>query len=169
MGFFARLKQGLSKTRGNLTERVDELVENTVEIDEDFYEELTDILLLSDVGVHASTQIIDELRNRVEAQKIKDATVARKMFKDLLVEEMNIPRPPLGWPMVMFVVGVNGVGKTTTVGKLALRFQEIGRSVMLAAGDTFRAAADDQLAVWAERQGTADQASARQRSRGGCL
>ena len=73
------------------------------------------------------------------------------MFKDLLAEEMNIPRPPLQWPMVMFVVGVNGVGKTTTVGKLALRFQEIGRSVMLAAGDTFRAAADDQLAVWAER------------------
>ena len=151
MGFFARLKQGLSKTRGNLTERVDELVENTVEVDEDFYEELTDILLLSDVGVRASTEIIDELRSRVEAQKIKDAAVARQMFKDLLVEEMNIPRPPLGWPMVMFVVGVNGVGKTTTVGKLALRFQEIGRSVMLAAGDTFRAAADDQLAVWAER------------------
>jgi len=151
MGFFARLKQGLSKTRGNLTERVDELVENTVEVDEDFYEELTDILLLSDVGVRASTEIIDELRRRVESQKIKDAAVARQMFKDLLVEEMNIPRPPLGWPMVMFVVGVNGVGKTTTVGKLALRFQEIGRSVMLAAGDTFRAAADDQLAVWAER------------------
>ncbi|MBR6786505.1 MAG: signal recognition particle-docking protein FtsY [Clostridia bacterium] len=151
MGFFARLKQGLSKTRGNLTERVDELVENTVEVDEDFYEELTDILLLSDVGVRASTEIIDELRRRVEEQKIKDAAVARQMFKDLLVEEMNIPRPPLGWPMVMFVVGVNGVGKTTTVGKLALRFQEIGRSVMLAAGDTFRAAADDQLAVWAER------------------
>ena len=151
MGFFARLKQGLSKTRGNLTERVDELVENTVEVDEDFYEELTDILLLSDVGVRASTEIIDELRSRVEEQKIKDAAVARQMFKDLLVEEMNIPRPPLGWPMVMFVVGVNGVGKTTTVGKLALRFQEIGRSVMLAAGDTFRAAADDQLAVWAER------------------
>ena len=151
MGFFARLKQGLSKTRGNLTERVDELVENTVEVDEDFYEELTDILLLSDVGVRASTEIIDELRSRVEAQKIKDAAVAHQMFKDLLVEEMNIPRPPLGWPMVMFVVGVNGVGKTTTVGKLALRFQEIGRSVMLAAGDTFRAAADDQLAVWAER------------------
>ena len=150
-GFFAKLKQGLSKTRGNLTERVDELVENTVEVDEDFYEELTDILLLSDVGVRASTEIIDELRRRVEEQKIKDAAVARKMFKDLLVEEMNIPRPPLGWPMVMFVVGVNGVGKTTTVGKLALRFQEIGRSVMLAAGDTFRAAADDQLAVWAER------------------
>ena len=92
LGFFAKLKQGLSKTRGNLTERVDELVENTVEVDEDFYEELTDILLLSDVGVRASTEIIDELRSRVESQKIKDAAVARKMFKDILVEEMNIPR-----------------------------------------------------------------------------
>ena len=151
MGFFDRLKKGLSKSRGNLTERVDELVENTAVIDEDFYEELTDILLLSDVGVKASTEIIDELRNRVEEKRVKDAATARQMFKDLLTEEMNIPRPPLGWPMVMFVVGVNGVGKTTTIGKLALRFQEIGRTVMLAAADTFRAAADEQLAVWAER------------------
>ena len=153
MGFFDRLKKGLSKSRGNLTERVDELVENTQVIDDDFYEELTDILLLSDVGVKASTEIIEELRRRVEAQKVKDAATARQMFKDLLTEEMNIPRPPLGWPMVMFVVGVNGVGKTTTIGKLALRFQEIGRTVMLAAADTFRAAADEQLAVWAERAG----------------
>ncbi len=153
MGFFDRLKKGLSKSRGNLTERVDELVENTQVIDDDFYEELTDILLLSDVGVKASTEIIDELRSRVEAKKVKDAATARQMFKDLLTEEMNIPRPPLGWPMVMFVVGVNGVGKTTTIGKLALRFQEIGRTVMLAAADTFRAAADEQLAVWAERAG----------------
>ncbi len=151
MGFFDRLKKGLSKSRGNLTERVDELVENTQVIDDDFYEELTDILLLSDVGVKASTEIIDELRSRVEEKRVKDAATARQMFKDLLTEEMNIPRPPLGWPMVMFVVGVNGVGKTTTIGKLALRFQEIGRSVMLAAADTFRAAADEQLAVWAER------------------
>ncbi|MBQ9299257.1 MAG: signal recognition particle-docking protein FtsY [Clostridia bacterium] len=151
MGFFDRLKKGLSKSRGNLTERVDELVENTQVIDDDFYEELTDILLLSDVGVKASTEIIDELRSRVEEKKVRDAAVARQMFKDLLTEEMNIPRPPLGWPMVMFVVGVNGVGKTTTIGKLALRFQEIGRTVMLAAADTFRAAADEQLAVWAER------------------
>ena len=151
MGFFDRLKKGLSKSRGNLTERVDELVENTAVVDDDFYEELTDILLLSDVGVRASTEIIDELRRRVEEKKVKDARTARQMFKDLLVEEMNIPRPALHWPMVMFVVGVNGVGKTTTVGKLALRFQEIGRSVILAAADTFRAAADDQLSVWAER------------------
>ncbi len=135
MGFFDRLKKGLSKSRGNLTERVDELVENTAVVDDDFYEELTDILLLSDVGVRASTEIIDELRRRVEEKKVKDARTARQMFKDLLVEEMNIPRPALHWPM----------------GKLALRFQEIGRSVILAAADTFRAAADDQLSVWAER------------------
>ena len=77
--------------------------------------------------------------------------VARKILKQIVVEEMNIPRPVLKWPMVMFVVGVNGVGKTTTIGKMALRFQEIGRSVMLAAADTFRAAADEQLAIWAER------------------
>ena len=153
MGFFDRLKKGLSKSRGNLTERVDELVENTQVIDDDFYEELTDILLLSDVGVKASTEIIDELRSRVEAKKVKDAATAKQMFKDLLTEEMNIPRPPLGWPMVLFVVCVNGVGKTTTIGKLALRFQEIGRTVMLAAADTFRAAADEQLAVWADRAG----------------
>ena len=153
MGFFDRLKKGLSKSRGNLTERVDELVENTAVVDDDFYEELTDILLLSDVGVKASTEIIEELRRRIEEKKVKDAATARQMFKDLLTEEMNIPRPPLGWPMVMFVVGVNGVGKTTTIGKLALRFQEIGRTVMLAAADTFRAAADEQLAVWAERAG----------------
>ena len=151
MGFFDRLKKGLSKSRGNLTERVDELVENTTVVDDDFYEELTDILLLSDVGVKASTEIIDELRERLEEGKIRDAAAAKQVFKDLLTEEMNIPRPPLSWPMVMFVVGVNGVGKTTTVGKLAMRFQEIGRSVILAAGDTFRAAADDQLAIWAER------------------
>ncbi|MBR1606483.1 MAG: signal recognition particle receptor subunit alpha, partial [Clostridia bacterium] len=151
MGFFDRLKKGLSKSRGNLTERVDELVENTPVVDDDFYEELTDILLLSDVGVKASTEIIDELRSRIEAKKVKDAPTARQMFKDLLTEEMNIKRPPLSWPMVMFVVGVNGVGKTTTIGKLAMRFQEIGRTVMLAAADTFRAAADEQLAVWAER------------------
>ncbi len=151
MGFFDRLKKGLSKSRGNLTERVDELVENTTVVDDDFFEELTDILLLSDVGVKASTEIIDELRERLEEGKIRDASAAKKVFKDLLTEEMNIPRPPLSWPMVMFVVGVNGVGKTTTVGKLAMRFQEIGRNVILAAGDTFRAAADDQLAIWAER------------------
>ena len=151
MGFLQRLKQGLTKTRGGLTDKVDELVKNTQVVDEDFYDELTDILILADVGMAATTEIMDKLRQRVKEQNVKDADRAREIFKQILVEEMNIPRPPLKWPMVMFVVGVNGVGKTTTIGKLALRFQEIGRSVMLAAADTFRAAADEQLAVWAER------------------
>ena len=150
-GFFQRLKQSLTKTRGGLTDKVDELVKNTREVDEDFYDELTDILILADVGMAATTDIMEKLRARVSEQKIKDADQAKQLFKQIIVEEMNIPRPSLRWPMVMFVVGVNGVGKTTTIGKLALRFQEIGRSVMLAAADTFRAAADEQLAVWAER------------------
>lgn len=151
MGFFQRLKQGLTKTRGGLTDKVDELVKNTRQVDDDFYEELTDILILADVGVAATTEIIEKLRAQVEEKKIEDADQAREIFKQIIIDEMNIPRPPLKWPMVMFVVGVNGVGKTTTIGKLALRFQEIGRSVMLAAADTFRAAADEQLAVWADR------------------
>lgn len=151
MGFFQKLKQGLTKTRGNFSEKVDELVQNTRLIDDDFYDELTDILLLADVGVNATTEIMDRLRQMVKDNKITSADAAKEQLKKIIVDEMNIPRPPLRWPMVMFVVGVNGVGKTTTIGKLALRFQEIGRSVMLAAGDTFRAAADEQLTVWAER------------------
>jgi len=150
-GFFARLKQGLSKTRGQMTERIDELAKATQVIDEDFYEELTDILLLSDAGMAATDKMITALKQEVAAQKIKDAKQAKEVLKQIMVEEMNIPRPALNWPMVMLVVGVNGVGKTTTVGKLALRFKEIGRSVTLAAADTFRAAADDQLQVWADR------------------
>ncbi|NLG58190.1 MAG: signal recognition particle-docking protein FtsY [Clostridiales bacterium] len=150
-GFFARLKQGLSKTRGNMTGKIDELARNTQQIDEDFYEELTDILLLGDVGVSATEHIIDTLSRQVKDQRVKDAQQAKGMLQQIIAEEMNIPRPPLQWPMVMLVVGVNGVGKTTTVGKLALRFKEVGRSVMLTAADTFRAAADEQLMVWAQR------------------
>lgn len=148
---FQRLREGLTKTRGNLSERVDELVEQARNVDEDFFDELTDILILADVGVKATNLIIDELRSRLKKQGVKDTVSAKAVFKDILVEQMDIPRPPLKWPMVMLVVGVNGVGKTTTIGKLALRFQGIGRTVMVAAADTFRAAASDQLAVWAER------------------
>ena len=150
-GLFARLREGLSKTRGNMTEKVDDMVRENRKIDEDFYEELEDILLMADCGLKATTAIIDELRERVKAGKVKDAAQAREMLKQIMVEQMDIPRPPLKWPMVMLVVGVNGVGKTTTIGKLALRFQSIGRKVMLCAGDTFRAAAAEQLTVWAER------------------
>ena len=150
-GLFSRLFQGLSKTRGNLTDKVDDLVRETRKIDEDFYEELEDILLMADCGVKATTAIMDELRRQVKEQNVKEAGQAREMLKAIMVKEMDVPRPPLRWPMVMLMVGVNGVGKTTTIGKLALRFQSIGRRVMLCAGDTFRAAAAEQLTVWAER------------------
>ena len=150
-GFFARLKQGLSKTRGQMTERIEELAKSTQVIDDDFYEGLTDILLLSDAGVAATEEIISRLRERVHRDKMKDAQAAKALLKGIMAEEMNISRPALKWPMVMLVVGVNGVGKTTTVGKLALRFKEVGRRVVLAAADTFRAAADEQLQVWAQR------------------
>jgi len=152
-GLFARLREGLSKTRNQLTGRVDDLVKETRKIDEDFYEELEDILLLSDCGMRATDAIMAELRDRVRKQNVKDANQARDILKAIMVEQMDIPRPPLKWPMVMLMVGVNGVGKTTTIGKLALRFQAIGRKIMLCAGDTFRAAAADQLEIWAGRSG----------------
>ena len=151
MSFFQKLKAGLSKTRGNFTTKLDELVENTQIIDDDFYEELTDILILADTGMSTTESIIQSLQKQVKDNNVKSAQEAREIFKQIIVDEVKVARPQLQWPMVMLVVGVNGVGKTTTVGKLALRFQEIGRSVMLAAADTFRAAADDQLRVWSER------------------
>lgn len=151
MGFLQRLKEGLSKTRGNFTSKMDVLVENTQVIDDEFYDELTDILILADAGVKATERIIGSLRERVSQARMKSAREARALLQQIIAEEMKVPRPALQWPMVMLVVGVNGVGKTTTVGKLALRFQEIGRSVILAAADTFRAAADEQLKVWAQR------------------
>ena len=150
-GLFARLREGLSKTRGNMTEKVDQMVRENRKVDEDFYEELEDILVMADCGLPATEEILDELRARVKAGKVRDAAEAREMLKQIMIEQMDIPRPPLKWPMVMLLVGVNGVGKTTTIGKLALRFQSIGRKVMLCAGDTFRAAAAEQLTVWAER------------------
>ncbi len=151
MGLFAKLREGLTKTRDTLMGRVDTLVKETRKIDEDFYEELEDILLMSDCGMKATTAIMDELRRRVSENKVKDADTAKQMLKEIMIEQMDIPRPPLRWPMVMLVVGVNGAGKTTTIGKLALRFQNIGRRIILCAADTFRAAAADQLTVWAER------------------
>ena len=151
MGLFSKLREGLTKTRDSLMGRVDTLVKETRKIDEDFYEELEDILLMSDCGMKATTAIMDELRRRVSENKVKDADTAKQMLKDIMIEQMDIPRPPLRWPMVMLVVGVNGAGKTTTIVKLALRFQNIGRRIILCAADTFRAAAADQLTVWAER------------------
>ncbi len=150
-GLFSRLWEGLSKTRGNFSGRVDELIEATEEIDDDFYEDLVDILIMSDMGVRTSDKVIQELKKRIEEQKITDAKKAREILKDILKGIMTMPRKPLKWPMVMLVVGVNGVGKTTTIGKLAMRFKDARHSVVLAAADTFRAAAADQLQIWSER------------------
>ena len=150
-GLFSRLWEGLSKTRGNFSGRVDELIEATEEIDDDFYEDLVDILIMSDMGVRTSDKVIQELKKRVEEQNITDTKKAREILKDILKGIMTMPRKPLKWPMVMLVVGVNGVGKTTTIGKLAMRFKDARHSVVLAAADTFRAAAADQLQIWSER------------------
>ena len=150
-GLFSRLWNGLSKTRTNVAGRVDELIEATEVIDEDFYEDLVDILIMSDMGVRTSDKVIEELKSRIEAQKITDARKAREILKQILKEIMDMPRKPLKWPMIMMVVGVNGVGKTTTIGKLALRFKDARHSVVLAAADTFRAAAADQLEIWSDR------------------
>ena len=150
-GLFSRLWQGLSKTRGNVAGRVDELIEATETIDEDFYEDLVDILIMSDMGVRTSDKVIQELKTRVARERITDAKKAREILKDILKEIMGMPRKPLKWPMVMLMVGVNGVGKTTTIGKLAMRFKDARHSVVLAAADTFRAAAGDQLQIWADR------------------
>ena len=150
-GLFSRLWNGLSKTRTNVAGRVDELIEATEEIDDDFYEDLVDILIMSDMGVRTSDKVIEELRSRINAQKITDARKAREILKGILKEIMDMPRKPLKWPMIMMVVGVNGVGKTTTIGKLAMRFKDARHSVVLAAADTFRAAAADQLEIWSTR------------------
>ena len=135
-GLFSRLWQGLSKTRGNVAGRVDELIEATETIDEDFYEDLVDILIMSDMGVRTSDKVIQELKTRVARERITDAKKAREILKKILKEIMGMPRKPLKWPMVMLVVGVNGVGKTTTIGKLAMRFKDARHSVVLAAADT---------------------------------
>ncbi len=152
-GFFSRLKEGLARTRESVAGRVDELIHHYQALDDDFYEDLTDVLVMADVGVSTSDEIVGELRKRVQAQRVGDPAKAREMLKEILKERMRSPRPPLQWPMVMLVVGVNGVGKTTTIGKLALRFKGAQHGVMLAAADTVRAAAADQLQIWADRAG----------------
>ncbi len=152
-GVFSRFWKGLTKTRTHVSSQVDDLIESTEKIDEDFYESLIDILIMSDMGVKTSEKVIGELKRRVAEQRITDAREARKTLKTILKEIMDKPREPLSWPMVMLVVGVNGVGKTTTIGKLALRFKNARHSVVLAAADTFRAAAADQLEIWSQRAG----------------
>ena len=151
--FFIRLREGMTKTRETVSGRVDQLLRNYQSLDDEFFEDLTDILVMADIGVKTSAEIVAEMRERARERHTTDPAEARHMLKTILKRKMQSPRPPLKWPMVMLVVGVNGVGKTTTIGKLALRFKTAQHGVMLAAADTFRAAAADQLQIWAERAG----------------
>ncbi len=154
-GFFARLKQGLSKTRQNLGGGLADLFRGK-QIDEDLFEELETHLLMADVGVETTMKIIDSLTQSASRKQLKDADALYDLLKvelKKIIEEVSQPLviPEGEGPFVMLMVGVNGVGKTTTIGKLAKQFQAQGKSVMLAAGDTFRAAAVEQLQVWGER------------------
>jgi fused signal recognition particle receptor len=155
LGFFARLKQGLSKTRQNLGGGLFDLFRGK-QIDDDLFEELETHLLLADVGVETTTKIIDSLTKSASRKQLKDAESLYELLKvelKKIIEDVNQPLeiPESDGPFVMLMVGVNGVGKTTTIGKLAKQFQAEGKTVMLAAGDTFRAAAVEQLQVWGER------------------
>lgn len=149
--FFQRLKAGMFKSRQNTGGKIDELVQNNKKPDEDFYEELCDILVLSDMGASLADEIIQIVRKKASEQKLQSTQEVKKLLAEELYNIINIEKPKLAWPMVQLIVGVNGVGKTTTIGKLALRFVELGRTVMMCAADTFRAAAAQQLSVWAER------------------
>ena len=151
MGLFSKIKEGLFKTRGSVGQKMDQLVENSRALDDDFYDELSDILVMADVGVTTATEAVDELRERVTAEKITDAAKAKEIFKEILAARMRDKPMVLESPSVIFIIGVNGVGKTTSIGKLASRLKTVGRRVLIVAGDTFRAAAAEQLTVWAER------------------
>jgi fused signal recognition particle receptor len=150
-GLFARLREGLGRSRKNMGGMVDEAVSEHRVIDEAFYDGLLDALILSDMGAANAEEAVEKLRGRVKAENVKDTARCKEMLKEILVSMLDVPKQPLKWPMVILTVGVNGVGKTTTIGKLALRFQGLGRTILLCAADTFRAAAADQLAIWAER------------------
>ncbi|MEW8625209.1 MAG: signal recognition particle-docking protein FtsY [Candidatus Thiodiazotropha sp.] len=155
-GLFARLQQRLSRTRHNLTDGLANLVMGRKTIDEDLLEELETLLLTADVGVDATSRIIDDLTERVKRKSLNDPQALTQALKQHLLEILQACDTPIenredGKPMVMVMVGINGAGKTTTIGKLARKFQIDGETVMLAAGDTFRAAAVEQLQTWGER------------------
>jgi fused signal recognition particle receptor len=152
-GFFAKIKAGLSKTRENIMSGVESVLKNFTSIDEEFYEELEEALIMSDVGVETSTHIISLLKEKVKKDKIKDVADVRAAIVEVIADILNKSQSDfkLTPPTVLLVIGVNGVGKTTTIGKLTNIFKKQGKNVLLAAADTFRAAAIDQLEVWADR------------------
>ncbi len=156
-GFFAQLKQGLAKTRQNLVQKVEELLTGHRKIDEELYEELEEALIRSDAGVNTAMALVGRLRKEVKARKLSEAEELRGVLQELMVELLGEEKPTnlaAEGPTIILVVGVNGVGKTTTIGKLANYYRQEGKKVLLAAGDTFRAAAIDQLEVWGQRAQT---------------
>ncbi len=153
-GFFARLKAGLTKTRENIVKGIDSVFSGFSSIDDDFYEELEEILIMGDIGVNATNQIVERLKEQVKEQRIKEPSECKKLLVDSIKEQMRVDETAYDFEKkqsIIMVIGVNGVGKTTTVGKLAGKLKSSGKKVLIAAADTFRAAAGDQLAEWARR------------------
>lgn len=153
-GFFARLKAGLSKTRENIVRGIDSVLSGFTAIDEDFYEELEEILIMGDIGVNATTAIIERLKNEVKERRLKEPMECKQLLIESIKDQMKVDETAYDFEKkqsVIMVIGVNGVGKTTSVGKLAGKLKDNGRKVLIAAADTFRAAAGDQLAEWAHR------------------
>ena len=155
MGLFSKIKAGLQKTRSSMMGAVEEMISSFTKIDDDLFEELEEILIMSDVGVVTSTKICDTLRKRVKEERVTDPARIRGMLKEIVAgmlrggEELQIRTKP----SIILVIGVNGVGKTTTIGKMAAALKADGKKVILGAADTFRAAAIDQLQIWADRAG----------------
>ena len=150
MGFFSKLKEGLKKTKDNIGKKIFAAFSGRA-LDDDFYEELEEAMLTADMGVTATEQILDEFKDKVYREKITDTEKAKNLLKRIMVDSISYDIPDYDYPLVILLAGVNGVGKTTAIGKLANYFKSIGKSVVVAAADTFRAAASDQLEVWADR------------------
>ena len=158
MGFFDKIKQGLAKTRAAFSETLEELFSNADAIDEDFYDELEETLILADLGMDTVNKLMKELRYRVMNRGLTTTEHVKFNLKLILNDMLKVGSPELNLsttPSVILVIGVNGVGKTTTIGKIAKQLVDQGKKVTLVAGDTFRAAAADQLEIWAERTGSA--------------
>ncbi len=153
--FFSKIKKGLQKTRSNIMSGVENVLKSFTTIDEELYEELEEALIMADIGVETSVEIIERLRERVKAEKVHEVAEVKGLIVKIITEMLSEDKTELELksPSVILVIGVNGVGKTTTIGKLANNFKKQGKSVVLAAADTFRAAAIDQLEVWGERNG----------------
>ena len=158
MGFFDKIKAGLTKTRDALANTLGSVFTGFTEIDDDFYDELEESLILADLGMDTAVKATDLLRKEVRSQRLTTTEEARAALKEILVDMLNVGDTQLNLstsPAVVLVIGVNGVGKTTTIGKIAKQLVSQGKKVLLVAGDTFRAAAADQLEIWAGRSGAA--------------